>query len=826
MLITGTARPLFKPAPNLALDPFARAAEACAIHLCWLFDMKPSLLELLAPVGSLETFTAAVAAGADAVYIGAPAANARALARDFTPAELAAMIAYAHEREVRVYAAMNSLLKEDELVRAAATVELLAGLGVDALIIQDLGLYELCRRFFPKLRLHASTLLVAHNSLAVRQFAAMGFARVVLARELTLAEIAAIRRETEAELEVFVHGAMCFSYSGLCLFSSYLGGKSGLRGRCVQPCRRAYRWSAGGQGAKAGTDKSAYLFSMNDLEALELLPDLRRAGVGSVKIEGRMRSALYVDRVIRAYRLMIDAMEGLAGADEAGAVDEDRSAATASPRLAAALDEGRALLAEALGRRTGSGFLQRPFKELVSPGHSGNIGLFLGKIQAGRDQWGSITLRHPLRKGDRLRLHSEPSGDRLAFTVKEIRPLKGHRSAQRGGRGSGPAAGVAPAGETIPAGGEVEILLPAAARPGDSLYKVDLAGRRGENRRKLVVGEPHRLRASALEKQPLRREIMNFLGPVAVAGSRSGDGGGWSKPVRRPRSGGKPAEQASAEGHNLPLWLRLDDPRLLPQSLPPEVAQVVLPLTPESWPRFATAGRLWRRLADRLIWALPPVILEQDLAFYREKIAELRGQGCHAWQIGHLGQLLLFAAAASGENGRGAHRGLQGKGRPPRFGLTLYGDYTLNILNSLARESCRRFGLAAVQAAIETDRQSLALLARARRGPLGLTIYGRPPLFTSRLDSVHFRYQVPLYSPRGESFVLARDFGQTLALADRPFSLLPYSGELAASGLAYGVVDLRWQKIGRQELLPLLRQAGKGRRRSGLSAFNYLGGLD
>jgi U32 family peptidase len=819
--ITGTARPLFKPAPNLSLAPFARAAEACAIHLCWLFDMKPSLLELLAPVGSLETFTAAVDAGADAVYIGAPAANARALARDFTPAELAAMIAYAHEREVRVYAAMNSLLKEDELVRAAATVELLAGLGVDALIIQDLGLYELCRRFFPKLRLHASTLLGAHNSLAVRQFAAMGFARVVLARELTLAEIAAIRRETEVELEVFVHGAMCFSYSGLCLFSSYLGGKSGLRGRCVQPCRRAYRWRA-----KAGTDKSAYLFSMNDLEALELLPDLRRAGVGSVKIEGRMRSALYVDRVIRAYRLVIDAMEGLAGAGGSGAVDEDRSAAAPSPRWAAALGEGRALLAEALGRRTGSGFLQRPFKELVSPGHSGNIGLFLGKIRAGRDQWGVITLRHPLRKGDRLRLHSEPSGDRLAFTAKEIRALKGQRSTQRGGRGSGPPAGAALAGETIPAGGEVEILLPAAARPGDSLYKVDLAGRRGEKRRQLVVAEPHRRRAAALEKQPLRREIMTFLGPVAVAGDRGGDGGGRSKSARRPRSEGKTVEPARAEGHNLPLWLRLDDPRLLPQRLPPEVMQVVLPLTPESWPRFAAAGRLWRRLADRLIWALPPIILEQDLAFYREKIAELRAQGCHAWQIGHLGQLLLFTAAESGASNRAPHRGLRDKGRSPRSGLTLYGDYTLNILNSLARESCRRFGLVAVQAAIETDRQSLALLARARRGPLGLTIYGRPPLFTSRLDSVHFRYQVPLFSPRGEGFVLARDFGQTLALAERPFSLLPYSEELAASGLAYGVIDLRWQKIGRQELPPLLRQVGKGRRRSGLSAFNYLGGLD
>ncbi|MFH7320292.1 peptidase U32 family protein [Desulfurivibrio sp. D14AmB] len=724
-------------------------------------------MELLAPAGSLEAFEAAVAAGADAVYIGAPGANARALARDFTPAELAAMLEYAHGRKVKVYAAMNSLLKENELAGAAATVELLAALKIDALIIQDLGLYALCRRFFPQIRLHASTLLGAHNSLAVEQFAGMGFARVVLARELSLPEIAAIHRQTGVELEVFVHGAMCFSYSGLCLFSSYLGGKSGLRGRCVQPCRRLYRWA----------DKSGYLFSMNDLDALELLPALARAGVGSVKIEGRMKSAQYVDRVVRAYRLVLDALAASATrAGGGGAADEVP---------AAALAEGRELLREAMGRRSGAGFFQLPPKDLVSPAHSGNVGLFLGKIVAQRDRWATLAPRHPLRQGDRLRLHREGSGERLAFTAKELRP------GRSGGKSPGGGGALA----------AVEILLPEAARVGDSLYKVDSAERRkAAARRDLVVRDSHRRLAARLAARPPRREIGALLGSGALTERRRG------------------AKRTGGETAPLPFWLKLDDPQLLKQRLPEQVARVVLTLTPETLPRFLAAGKVLRNLAARIIWALPPVILEADLPFYREQIPALRAKGFHAWQIGHLAQVRLFAR--SDEKRPGLKRGRAA-------GLIIHGDYPLNLLNSLAWDICKQAGLASAQAAVEVDRSTLALLGRARPGQLGMTIHGRPPLFTSRLDSIHFRYQTPLLSPRNEGLVLTRESGQTLALADKPFSLLPHVAELAAAGLAYGVIDLRHLQVSRPELLPLLRQAGKkGRSRVALSNFNYLHGLD
>ncbi|MBW2521877.1 MAG: U32 family peptidase, partial [Deltaproteobacteria bacterium] len=347
--------------------------------------------ELLAPAGTLPVFEQAIEAGADAVYIGAPALHARALAKDFSLAEIAAMIEFSRSRGVKLYLAANSLLKEREIPRAVKTLAMLAALQPDALIIQDLGIYHLCRKYFPQLPLHASTLLGAHNSLAVRQFENMGFKRVVLARELTLREISAIAAQTGVELETFIHGALCFSYSGLCLFSSYLGGKSGLRGRCVQPCRRRYSWSEKGQ-------QPGYFFSMNDLQAVASVHKLTGAGVGSFKIEGRLRSAHYVASVVRAYRKVIDAPAG------------DTTA----------LQDAGELLAQAMGRKTGTGYFSSPApKDLIAPYHSGNIGTFLGR--AGRvSQQGRITLhlRQPLQTGDRLRLHQEETGERVAFTLR------------------------------------------------------------------------------------------------------------------------------------------------------------------------------------------------------------------------------------------------------------------------------------------------------------------------------------------------------------------------------------------------------------------------
>ncbi len=361
-------------------------------------------MELLAPAGSRQAFEVALAEGADAVYVGMPGCNARALSRDLDLAEIGAMIGEAHERGRKLYLAMNSLIREDELERIVGQLTVLERLGPDGLIIQDLGLLCILRRYFPDLECHGSTLMSVHNSLAASGLAAMGLTRVVLARELTLDEIGAIGQASGVELEVFIHGAMCFSYSGLCLFSSLHGGRSSLRGQCVQPCRRRYGIQRAGRGAARD---GGYPFSMNDLDGIRQLPRLSGLGVVCLKIEGRLRPLEYVRNTVRAYRLALDSL------DQPGR-DWSRVMAEA----------GR-LLDAAMGRRRSPGYLLSPRPDqILTPALSGDTGRLLGrvdKVERQRTGW-SLTLRlkSGLRVGDRVRYHDRISDERRGFTVRGI----------------------------------------------------------------------------------------------------------------------------------------------------------------------------------------------------------------------------------------------------------------------------------------------------------------------------------------------------------------------------------------------------------------------
>jgi putative protease len=255
--------------------------------------MKP---ELLLPAGNIEAFFAALEGGADAIYLGLRDFNARNRARNFSIGQLAAMIKIAHEQSVKIYLTLNTLIKNSELPALLDALHVASRLGVDAIIIQDLGVYLLATRFFPKLAIHASTQMGLHNSLGARCAKQMNFERAILARELTLAELKMIAERSEIELEIFAHGALCYSFSGMCLFSSYLGGMSANRGQCRQPCRRVYEYAKG----------ESFLFSLKDNQVMEFLPQLLRLPIRSIKIEGRMKSAEYVHTVASAYRMALD----------------------------------------------------------------------------------------------------------------------------------------------------------------------------------------------------------------------------------------------------------------------------------------------------------------------------------------------------------------------------------------------------------------------------------------------------------------------------------------------------------------------------------------
>ncbi|MFP3091270.1 U32 family peptidase [Treponema sp. TIM-1] len=260
------------------------------------------MVELLAPAGSPEALAAAVGEGADGVYLGLKSFNARMRSANFAYSQFEGALRTLHRMGRKVYVTVNTVFEQREADRMYQLLNYLAGLGPDGIIVQDFGILRMVRDNFPSLKLHASTQMNIASARGGNILSKYGVSRVVLARELSLGEIRDIREKTNLELEIFVHGALCVSASGLCLFSSFLGGKSANRGMCTQACRRIYRDGEGqGQG---------YYFSPSDLQLLERVPDLIEAGVNSFKIEGRMKSAEYVGTVVAAYRRVLDGLGG------------------------------------------------------------------------------------------------------------------------------------------------------------------------------------------------------------------------------------------------------------------------------------------------------------------------------------------------------------------------------------------------------------------------------------------------------------------------------------------------------------------------------------
>jgi putative protease len=275
--------------------------------------------EILAPAGNLEAFRAAVENGADAVYAGGQSFGARAYAGNLSPAELAEAVRYAHVRGVRVYVTVNTLVNNAELETVGRYLVDLYRIGVDAVLVQDLGVMRLARTLLPGLKIHASTQMTVINSEGAAFLRDLGVARVVLAREVSLADMREIAGNSGIEIEVFVHGALCVCYSGQCLMSSLIGGRSGNRGRCAQPCRLPYTLVEANSGRNVGANLGPHLLSPRDLRLASYLPELVRAGVTALKIEGRMKRPEYVAIVTRIYRQVRDRV--LAG--EAGTLKPD-----------------------------------------------------------------------------------------------------------------------------------------------------------------------------------------------------------------------------------------------------------------------------------------------------------------------------------------------------------------------------------------------------------------------------------------------------------------------------------------------------------------------
>ena len=353
------------------------------------------MMELLSPAGNLELALAAFDGGADAVYCGlAGAFNARMRAENFTPETLGKLIRFAGENNKRVYVTFNTLIKENELGSMFENLCELAKLRPDALIVQDAGVIHTVRKYFPELKLHASTQMGIHNSAGVKVMESLGVDRVILERQITLPELKKIAAESNIELEVFIHGSLCCSLSGRCLLSGHLFNQSGNRGQCKQPCRRLY--TANGQ--------AGFFLSPGDLCGLSILDELRAAKVASLKIEGRLRTPDYVWKTARAYRTLLDAPA------------ENR---------AEAYIEAENILNTALSRRKTLGFYDFPSAvPLIDHKTPGSFGIQSAIVEKPTRRGILVKTTSQLHLGDRLRLTPPSGGEGETFSLisMEISP--------------------------------------------------------------------------------------------------------------------------------------------------------------------------------------------------------------------------------------------------------------------------------------------------------------------------------------------------------------------------------------------------------------------
>jgi len=347
--------------------------------------------ELLAPAGNMGCALAAFDAGADAVYAGLDRFNAREKSTNFTTEEFEQLIAYAHKNGKKVYLTLNTLIKEDEIKDVVEILAEVAFLRPDAVIVQDFGIVQLLRTYFPELAIHGSTQMGLHNSAGVNMAKSLGVERVILERQVTIDEMAEVMENVEdSEVEVFVHGALCCSLSGVCTFSSWLGGWSGNRGKCKQPCRRRF-YSEDGNG---------FFFSAQDLYTLDMVGKFKEMGVHSLKIEGRLKKADYISNVVKAYRMVIDAEDSN---------DEE------------ILQKARVQLSQAPGRKWSHGFYtDESQKSLIEHYSLGVAGQLSGDVVGTGTNRYMVKVSRRLHLGDRVRIQAYNGDGGPAMTITKM----------------------------------------------------------------------------------------------------------------------------------------------------------------------------------------------------------------------------------------------------------------------------------------------------------------------------------------------------------------------------------------------------------------------
>ncbi len=379
--------------------------------------------ELLAPAGNLESAIAAFESGADAVYAGLGKFNAREMGENFTFDDMARLKGYAVKQDKKLYLTFNTLIKENELEEFCSMLYRAASLEPDAVIVQDLGAVQIIKDLYPSIDIHASTQMALHNSAGIKEAAKMGIKRVILERQVYLEEIEQIMKKTPVELEVFIHGALCCSLSGQCLLSSWLGGFSGNRGKCKQPCRRLYKENG----------KEGFFLSPGDLSTADMIGQFIKAGISSLKIEGRLKRGDYIKNTVSSYRKILDYYR-----------DGEKNS-----RI---LDDCMKNLSRSSYTREFTHGFYNPVEipALIKPEKTGLSGKYIGKVCAAEKGSFRIKLTDRLHVGDKIRIHNQFREEKNIITVTSLH--ENSRKVKSAGKGS---IVTLSTGKRIPLGGKV-----------------------------------------------------------------------------------------------------------------------------------------------------------------------------------------------------------------------------------------------------------------------------------------------------------------------------------------------------------------------------------
>jgi len=671
--------------------------------------------ELLAPAGGPDALRAAVHSGADAVYLGLDTLNARGGAENFTLETLGEATRFAHLHATRVYLTLNVALFETELLHALQMTADAWGAGVDAVIVQDLGLARLIRAQLPEVRMHASTQVGTHNSRAAEALAEMGFARVTLARELSLARIASVVDSTAMEVEVFAHGALCVCYSGQCLMSSVIGGRSANRGHCAQPCRLPYDLidAKGRSVAKEGP----HLLSPKDLHTIHLLPELIATGVKSLKIEGRMKSPEYVALVTGVYRAALDR-------------------ASADPESYRATEAEEAILAEAFSRGFTSAYLTGDRTgDMMSRTRPNNRGVPIGRVIATEAGTARVKLDVGLDRGDVVE-----------YWTKSGRHAQKTSSLKLDGR------------EVVaaPSAAVVQIAAHRSVSVGDRVFRVVNSALNEAARRtfakdvgarlaidmtvKVVVGEELQVEVSreghrgtatgpvverARTKAITAEEIGEHVGRLGGTPFRigdldiqlSGDAGLGYSALHRLR---KEAIEV-LEGSILESWLAREPKR-------PDVPALALVARRRDLPEIVVRCRSLQ-VAKACLAAgahramLPLEVLAAEDVLGPAIVAELPRISLDGELEAHTTMARGFGRASVGDLG-----GLKALSGSDVF---LEADWSLNVTNPFTVEALREIGASFVWLSPELSGRQLAALTQRASIPVGMTFYGRQELMVT-----------------------------------------------------------------------------------------------